>query len=233
MAPAPLPVERTRSEASIGAASVRPSTRRKILISTQAANRGKAGKKLGVAQKEAAYMVSQLDKMRDLLCWADPKKTAPLVAMNFVACVAHMLLPPRYVMPFYALGAFSGLTEQFYGCMNVGSRFQRAVRRYKALQDKLRIPGGAGLQQLDRSADPALWSSVQQCRKSNQKMMERALRETIGNRSVHKSNFAALTPIDATTRRQHLQEGRHRRLGHFVEGRGHVLRGIGDRTLEL
>ena len=73
-------------------------------------------------------------------------------------------------MPFYALGAFSGLTEQFYGCINVGSRFQRAVKRYKALQDKLKIPGGCGLHQLDRSADPALWSSVHPVWKSTSEL---------------------------------------------------------------
>ena len=116
-----------------------------------------------------------------MLCWADPKKTAPLVAMNFIACVAHMLLPPRYVMPFYALGAFSGLTEQFYGCINVGSRFQRAVKRYKALQDKLKIPGGCGLHQLDRSADPALWSSVHPVWKSTSELgAERGQRRVDG-----------------------------------------------------
>ena len=71
MAPPPPPVERTRSEASIedapppGPRILKGNT---LTAVNYAANRGKAGKKLGVAQKEAAYMVSQLDKMRDLLC---------------------------------------------------------------------------------------------------------------------------------------------------------------------
>ena len=110
--------------------------------------------------------------------WVKPDKTLKILAANVVCFAAHCILAPRRIVPFYACGAFFVLTEQFYGALAVAARLERAAKRYRAL---LKVDKHALRLDVDAKADPALWSSVKQCRSSNQAAMERALRGTIGS----------------------------------------------------